>query len=1010
MANKVQLKAAGDQDFKDNDPFAELTRIMGFDPRVQPTPRPDEDFEIDLEKELMGMFDPGPEAPAGPSDPDYPQESAAASPAAEEFDDAFAASLEEELSDREDFWEPIPDADAAPVALSGAEAYADVAGEGLAEIDMDFGALPSKEAAPRWTGAAATAEEDGDVESGDTQPFAPADRHDDRNVYRPSFSAPGYATRATAGEAAVARHTGAVEAPVFDIRSFKSAAQQYREAAPHREAAAHEPAGAEAPADERPASRAKAVDPFDILAALGTERGLPQRRDPYKTNGVAKVAEPAPTAPVVENPADEIAQEEQATAVGYEDQASAAYLEEHDWRSDAAGPEQAPDTAEAEESASGLNASETTPFLDVRPAPPFEFAERKYAAADIDQMADAMHVYMAPASDETSEIEPTPGFEAAPEIDAAPEFEPTSEYDPSSEIDTTPEIETTEVFEPAVAVADDLDIPVPAFLTEARPAPVYDELDEEFEHAFQTLSQHTEAIRQVAAAEEWVRPAPTTTDIERLFAEELGIGGRETAGEIAAGPVAATEGFAAVDMRGASVEDELVFDDSDFLPDEFAAAAMADSEAIAPNAAAAYAPTPIARNRGKLLAGVVIGVAVLGGIGAFALSQGGSDTSDQPVVLKADAHPVKVKPKNPGGVSVPNQDNKVYERVEDGAKAVAPEQKKLVSAEEQPVDISARAKNAATGLPGVFEDDQIGPAKAAPSVGGNADDDVASGSDTASDDAPGAAPGAGNVTTSQDIADLIKAAPKGEDRLAPTHDAAPKRADDDVLAVTPHKVRTMIVRADGTMVPREDPAPAAVPPSKAPVVAQEPQAKTAAAEPASANVNVMPAPAKPAASTDDAMAAMAKADVKPAEAPKPAEAAAPKQFERADRGQISTPAKVAIAPSRPADQPVDIIGKAPQKVASAEPASAAEPVKEASGTWSMQIASQPTAEAAQTSYQNMARRYANILGGHAANIVKADIAGKGTYYRVRIAAGSKEDAIALCTKYKAAGGSCFVSK
>jgi hypothetical protein len=361
---------------------------------------------------------------------------------------------------------------------------------------------------------------------------------------------------------------------------------------------------------------------------------------------------------------------------------------------------------------------------------------------------------------------------------------------------------------------------------------------------------------------------------------------------------------------------------------------------------------------------------------------------------------VKVKPKNPGGVSVPNQDNKVYERVEDGAKAVAPEQKKLVSTEEQPVDISARAKDAATALPGVFEDDQIGSAKAAPSAGG----------DTASADAPGTAPTAGNVTTSQDIADLIKAAPKGEDRLAPTHDATPKRADDDVLAVTPHKVRTMIVRADGTMVPREDPVPAASTSPKAPAPAQEPQAKTAAAEPVPASGNVTPAPAKPAASTNDAMAAMAKAEVKPAEAPRPAEAAAPKQFERADRGQITTPERVAIAPSRPADQPVDIVGKAPQKVASAEPAPAAAPAKEASGTWSVQISSQPTAEAAQTSYQNMARRYANILGGHAANIVKADIAGKGTYYRVRIAAGSKEDAITLCTKYKAAGGSCFVSK
>jgi hypothetical protein len=97
-------------------------------------------------------------------------------------------------------------------------------------------------------------------------------------------------------------------------------------------------------------------------------------------------------------------------------------------------------------------------------------------------------------------------------------------------------------------------------------------------------------------------------------------------------------------------------------------------------------------------------------------------------------------------------------------------------------------------------------------------------------------------------------------------------------------------------------------------------------------------------------------------------------------------------------------------VASAEAAPAPAPVTEASGNWSVQIASQPTAEAAQTSYQNMARRYASILGGHAVNIVKADISGKGTYYRVRIATSSKDDAIALCTKYKAAGGNCFVSK
>jgi hypothetical protein len=965
MANKVQLKAAGDQAFKANDPFAELTRIMGFDPRVQPTPRPDEDFEIDLEKELMGMFDPGPDAPAGPSSgSDYPQESASRAPTADEIDEAFAASLEEELSGPADVWEPIRDVDA----------EAGPVGEGLADVDMDFGAPPPRD----WrepagdAGEAAMSAERHGAEREDLEPSAGG--HDGRNVYRPSFFTSGYAAHAATEAAAPAKDAGPVEAPVFDIRSFKSAAQQYREAAPRRETAASGEGEAETPVEARPSSRTKAVDPFDILAALGTERGLPQRRDPFKANA----AEP-PAAPEVDDPSEAGAEESQLPA--------SAYPEEEPLPSSAAQEKQ--DVGAVEEGASGPEENEMPPFLNIRPAAPSEPAQQIFAAADIDRMAEAMHAYMAPV----------PGAGEAPRMETA------------QEAGATPEIETTEVFEPAVALADDLDIPVPAFLTEARPAPVYDELDEEFEHAFQTLSQHTDAIRKVAE-EEWVRPAAAATDIERLFAEELGIGGGKAPEEPPTARAGAAEGFAAADMRGANAEDELVFDDRDFFPDEFAtAAADGGEDAFAP-AAPAYAPRRISQRRGRLLAGVAVGVLLIGGIGAFALSRGGGDKSEQPVVLKADARPVKVKPKNPGGVAVPNQDNKVYERVEDGAKAVAPEQKKLVSTEEQPVDIAARAKDAATALPGVFQDDQIGVAKPDPSAGGRADDSTAPAPDSGKASAAAAARSvAVKSAPSQDIADLIKAAPaepaampKGEDRLAPTRDASPKRADSDILAVTPRKVKTMIVRADGTMVPREDPAPAeaepATPPqavseakpAAAPAPAQEPQAKAVAPQPAAPN--------------DEAMATMAKADVKPAEAPKPVQAARAKPIERLDQGQISTPERVAIAPSRPADQPLDIVGEAPRKAASADPA----PAPAASGDWAVQIASQPTAEAAQTTYQNMARRYASVLGGYAANIVKADIAGKGTYYRVRIAAGSRDDAIALCTRYKAAGGSCFVSK
>ena len=56
------------------------------------------------------------------------------------------------------------------------------------------------------------------------------------------------------------------------------------------------------------------------------------------------------------------------------------------------------------------------------------------------------------------------------------------------------------------------------------------------------------------------------------------------------------------------------------------------------------------------------------------------------------------------------------------------------------------------------------------------------------------------------------------------------------------------------------------------------------------------------------------------------------------------------------------------------------------------------------------RRYGSVLSGHEASIVKAEIAGKGTFWRVRIPAQSRNDAISLCESYKAAGGNCFVSR
>jgi hypothetical protein len=76
----------------------------------------------------------------------------------------------------------------------------------------------------------------------------------------------------------------------------------------------------------------------------------------------------------------------------------------------------------------------------------------------------------------------------------------------------------------------------------------------------------------------------------------------------------------------------------------------------------------------------------------------------------------------------------------------------------------------------------------------------------------------------------------------------------------------------------------------------------------------------------------------------------------------------------------------------------------------VQIASQPSEEGARSTYQDLAKRYASVIGDRGVNIVKADIAGKGTYWRVRVPAKSRDDAIGICNDYKAAGGNCFVSK
>ena len=205
--------------------------------------------------------------------------------------------------------------------------------------------------------------------------------------------------------------------------------------------------------------------------------------------------------------------------------------------------------------------------------------------------------------------------------------------------------------------------------------------------------------------------------------------------------------------------------------------------------------------------------------------------------------------------------------------------------------------------------------------------------------------------------------------------------------IQPREVETMIVRPDGSIV-QPSPAPEET-------ASQLPQANTAQ-------------PAVPAGG--DEIAALS-ADDAPAE---PASAASEPQA-AAQTPQL--PVRAPVVPSRPAEQPVNIVGNVPQRTqapaaANSAPTQAAPQVASAAGAggYFIQIASQPSAELAQKSYANMAQKFGSVIGGRSVDIKRADIPGKGTYYRVRVQAGSKNDASALCGRLKSAGGSCFVTQ
>jgi hypothetical protein len=83
----------------------------------------------------------------------------------------------------------------------------------------------------------------------------------------------------------------------------------------------------------------------------------------------------------------------------------------------------------------------------------------------------------------------------------------------------------------------------------------------------------------------------------------------------------------------------------------------------------------------------------------------------------------------------------------------------------------------------------------------------------------------------------------------------------------------------------------------------------------------------------------------------------------------------------------------------------------AAGGYAVQVSSQRSEEEAEAAFRALQAKYPQELGGRHPMVRRADLGAKGVYYRALVGPfASGEQATELCSKLKAAGGSCLIQK
>lgn len=365
------------------------------------------------------------------------------------------------------------------------------------------------------------------------------------------------------------------------------------------------------------------------------------------------------------------------------------------------------------------------------------------------------------------------------------------------------------------------------------------------------------------------------------------------------------------------------------------------------------------RSRTPLLVASVIGLVLVGGI-AVAMFRPVGTGSEEPPIIVADGAPTKITPDEPALAEAEAANKLIYDRV-NPAEGTA-ETTLLTPGEEPiaqvPTDDAASNPITRVIIPG-------GP-----------------GIDAPTDD----------QGLSLDGQPSTMAAESGD----PTQLAA-NDGSDPSQPIGPRKVRTVIVKPDGTIVESTasevDDLSAAAAATAAPAAAPAPEPVIAAPSPA-------PEPAQPQPITDDTAAIAGTTNGELAITPLP-ETDASRVATAEEPPVLAPPAPAAEPPPAPAAN----VAAANTDAVDLQPSP---PVP--SGGMLVQVSSQRTEDAARATFRDLQARYPSILGPYDVNIQRADIPDRGTFFRVRVGPFSASDAQRLCNDLKSAGGDCILAQ